>query len=904
MVLVDRVSEMETLGRLLDAVRAGSSKVVVVRGEAGIGKTAILRETADRAAREGMSVARVAGVQAELDFEFAGLHQLLVPFLSGLPTLPAPQRAALEAVFGVAARPAPDRFLVGLATLTLLADAAEAQPVLCVVDDAQWLDRVSLQMLAFVCRRLLAERAGVLFGLRTGEDAGQVLEGFPQLDVGRLAEDAGRELLQISAGAEMAEPVARRALADAAGYPLALIELGRDLAEDSSTPLRARETPGRPGERLQQLYAERVRALPGEAKTLLLVAAAEQLGDPDRVQAAAGSLGVDLDVQDLPGVRRMLSLRPRVAFTHPLMRAAAYWQASADERRRAHAALAAVADIGTDPDRRAWHLAEATIGPDETVAAELEASAARARDRGGWESEAAFFKRAAELSTDHERGAERRLAAAEASLLAGNPAEAATLAGRAAPSLGTALGRARAKRVQAAFLLASGRAAEAVELLVEASREMGPSDPRLARDTLLRALLAAQGEDVLGAKGGEVLLVADRALPRPATVTPSDLLLDGYLAMFGGRTREAYAMFRQAVASFPPDDFPSVDEWALAAGLLIDHEPWRAAESTWVPALRDRGAVTALLPILHWMAHFQMLDGRLTTAEASVAEGRALAEASGNRFYLPGFPTFQVWLLGLRGEAEEGRALAARLLAEPVAPGWKTTASLGLSALELGAGRYQAALEAALRGRIGWLVYSPEDAVEAAMRVQRADLARGAVEEFEPVAEASGTPWALGLLERCKALVADSGAEDHYLLSIGQLERTQLRYPLARTRLVYGEWLRRERRRLDARKQLRAALEAFEHMGARGFAERTSAELAATGEHARRRTDDAQRRLTPQEHQIAQLAAAGATNRDIASKLFLSAATVEYHLRKVYRELNVTSRVGLIPALPEAYPET
>ena len=843
MVLVDRVSEMETFGRLLDAVRAGSSRVVVVRGEAGIGKTAILRETADRAAREGMSVARVAGVQAELDFEFAGLHQLLVPFLSGLPTLPAPQRAALEAVFGVAARPALDRFLVGLATLTLLADAAEAQPVLCVVDDAQWLDRVSLQMLAFVCRRLLAERVGVLFGLRTGEDVGQVLEGFPQLDMGPLAEDAGRELLRISAGAEMAEPVARQALADAAGYPLALIELGRDLAEGSSTPLRARGTPGRPGERLQQLYAERVRALPGEAKTLLLVAAAEQLGDPDRVQAAAGSLGVDLDVQDLPGMRHMLSLRPRVAFTHPLMRAAAYWQASADERRRAHAALAAVADIGTDPDRRAWHRAEATIGPDETVAAELEASAARARDRGGWESEAAFFKRAAELSTDHERGAERRLAAAEASLLAGNPAEAGALAGRAAPSLGTALGKARAKRVQAAFLLASGRASDAVELLVEASRWGPPPSPA---HPLARSHRRSRGRRrCCGAEKSR-------------------------------RTRRL--TLRQAVASFPPDDFPSVDEWALAAGLLIDHEPWRAAESTWVPALRDRGAVTALLPILHWMAHFQMLDGRLTAAEASVAEGRALAEASGNRFYLPGFPTFQVWLLGLRGEAEEGRALAARLLAEPVAPGWKTTASLGLSALELGAGRYQAALEAALQGRIGWLVYSPEDAVEAAMRVQRADLARGAVEEFEPVAEASGTPWALGLLERCKALVADSGAEDHYLPSIGQLERTQLRYPLARTRLVYGEWLRRERRRLDAREQLRAALEAFEHMGARGFAERTSAELAATGEHARRRTDDAQRRLTPQEHQIAQLAAAGATNRDIASKLFLSAATVEYHL--------------------------
>ncbi|HWN00998.1 MAG TPA: ATP-binding protein, partial [Streptosporangiaceae bacterium] len=548
MVLIDRLTETGVMQSLLDGVQEGSSGVLVLRGQAGMGKTALLREMAERAANGGMRIAQAAGIQAEMEFDFAGLHQLLLPFAGGLQDLPGPQRAALGTVFGLATGQASDRFLVGVATLTLLTDAAEKQPVLCVVDDAQWLDRVSLEMLTFVARRLLADRMGMVFGLRAGEERAEALSRFPELPVGPLPPEAGKELFETAAGGRVAESTSRRVLAEAAGHPLALVELGNELAAGRSVPDRVPGQPLRLGERLELLYLNRVRELPNGAQTLLVLAAAEQLGEPETVWRAAEALGVDPEVAELPEVRRMLSLSPRVAFSHPLMRAAAYWGAPPGERRRVHAVLAAVTNPGTDPDRRAWHLAEATVGPDEAVARELEVSADRARGRGGWENEQAFLERAAQLTPDPGRRAARQLAAAEAGLVAGDITGADALAEQAAPHLTQPLMLARARRVHGLCLQAQGRTTEAVRTLIDAALEMATADPGRARDTMLQAFSAAQLDGWFGPESAEVAL-AVRRLPRPPAEAPGDGLLDGFAAIHEGRTTEDYALLRAGVRS-------------------------------------------------------------------------------------------------------------------------------------------------------------------------------------------------------------------------------------------------------------------------------------------------------------------------------------------------------------------
>jgi DNA-binding CsgD family transcriptional regulator len=902
--LIGRAAEMGVVQALLDDVRAGSSGVLVLRGQAGIGKTALLREAAERAANAGTRLAQVVGSQAETGFDFAGLHQMLVPFLGGLRDLPAPQRGALETVFGLADGQAASPFLVGLATLTLLTQAAEEQPLLCVIHGAQWLDRVSQEILAFVARRLLADRVGMVFALCDGEERAAALTGLRELPVAALAPDAGRELLELSARGPVAEPLLRRVLAEAAGHPLTLIELGGELAEGLSTPDAVPGLPMRVGERLERLYLDRVAKLAPAARTLLLVAAAEHLGDPDKVRRAAEALGLDPAVATSPEVTRMLSLSPRVAFSHPLMRSAAYWGASPGERRRAHAALAKVTDPVADPDRRAWHLAEATEGPDEVVAAELEASADRARRRGGWESQQTFLRRAAELTADPGRGAERRLAAAEASVVAGDVTGAAVLAGQAAPRLTEPLARARARRVQGLCLQSEGRIAEAVQMLADAAREIDSASPRLARDTLFEAFSAAQ---LVGwRKGAEVVLDVRKLLP-PTAEAPGDELLEGFAAIHEGRMTEGYALLRDGIRTLaagrdsPDTTMPRLVAWIFASGLVFDYSTWADLEQHWIPGFRERGAVAALVPVLNSIGHNHLRAGRLTAAEAALAEGRALAEAVGDRGWGPGFASADVWLMSLRGELEEGRALAKRLFSESMPDQWRDATHLAVAVLELGAGRYEAALDAALHARALWSLLSPEDVIEAAVRCGRTGIARAALDDFLPLAAAAGTPWALGVAARCRALLAgDDPAADHdYRQSVDSLQRTPVALATARSRLVYGEWLRRQRRRRDARDHLRAALDSFERMRVSGFAERARAELAATGEQVQSRADPARVQLTPQELQVAQLAAGGATNREIATRLFLSAATVEHHLRGVYRKLGVSRRVRLAQALVE-----
>jgi DNA-binding CsgD family transcriptional regulator len=912
--LLDRTAETGALEGVQAAVRDGLSGVLVLRGEAGVGKSALLDWAAEQAG--DMQVARVAGAEAEMDMGFAGLHQLLVPFMAGLEGLPAPQQQALKSAFGLVAGPPPDRFLVGLAALTVLTDAAAARPVLCLIDDVQWLDRVSIEVLGFVARRLYADRVGMVFAARQGEEQALILAGLPELTVGGLAEEAARELLARSAGTEVDRQVGWRIVADTAGNPLALVELAAELTAAELSGTEPLDWPLRFRGRLEELYRSRMRALPGGTQTLMLLAAADPTGEPALIWNAARNLGVDPGAAEAAGAERLVSWEPRVRFRHPLIRSAAYYAFPAAERRGAHQALAMVTDPEADPDRRAWHLAEAADGPDEQVAAELERSADRARGRGGWGSGAAFLERAAALTPDEEHRARRMLAAAENRLAAGEAPAARALLGLAAPRLADVLARARARRLEGQSLYAAGQMPEATSVLLDAARMVQPFETRLARDTLLDAWGAAQFSGQPGAGMAEFLR-AVRSVPEMADsgATVADPLLDGFAAVGERRYEAGAALLRRAIKplfagqSMADDALPHLMAMAMAAGMLYDDSARYQMERRWVGELRDRGAIAALLPALGIQMSNQIEEGRFADAETTLAEARSLSEATGYRAYLRAYARAELWALALRGRESDARPLAARLLREFAERGnrYEVLRVQGAMAmLELGLGNYTDALRSALDALPGQNVLGfrqVAEVVEAGTRCEEHESAAAALKAFTPWALASGTDLALGLLARSRALLAaDSQAEAEYRLAIDHLRRCRLVPELARAHQVYGEWLRRQRRRRDARDQLRRAFELFDKMGLTAFAGRARTELRATGEQARASTPGglgSPEVLTAQEAQIARLAAERLSNREIAGRLFISASTVEYHLRKVFRKLGVTSRVQLARAFSE-----
>jgi DNA-binding CsgD family transcriptional regulator len=903
--LLGRVVETGALEGVLAAVRDGLSGVLVLRGEAGVGKTSLLDWAATQAG--DMQVARVAGAEAEMDMGFAGLHQLLVPFLGGFEGLPAPQRQALGSAFGLVAGPPPDRFLVGMAALTVLTDAAAVRPVLCLIDDAQWLNRVSIEVLGFVARRLYADRVGMVFATRTRqeEDRAVVLAGLQELTVGGLAEEAAQELLAASAGAQVDRQVSFRIAADTEGNPLALVELAAELTAAELSGAEPLDWPLRFEGRLDELYRSQVRALPGSTQTLLLLAAADPTGEPALIWNAARNLGIDPEAGEAAGVERLVSWEPRVRFRHPLIRSAVYYAAPAAARRGAHQALAAVTDPEVDPDRRAWHLAEGAAGPDEQVAAELERSADRARGRGGWGSGAAFLERAAALTPDEGHQARRMLAAAENRLAAGEAPAARALLSLAAPRLTDALDRARARRLEGQSLYAAGQMPEATSVLLDAARMFQPAETGLARDTLLDAFVAAQFSG--GAWMAEFLR-AVRSAPKVADsrVSLADLLLDGFAAVGERRYAAGAALLRQAIvplAAGQPisdDALPHLMAVGQAAGLLYDDSARYQMEKRWVAELRGRGAMAALLTALGIQLSVQVQEGRFADAEATLAEGRALSEATGYRAILGAYAWQELWALARQGREADTRQLAARMLREYAGPGKRYEVLRvhgALATLELGLGDYAAAVHHALEALpreniLGFAAFA--DVVEAGTRCGERETAAAALEAFTPWALASGTDLALGLLARSRALLADDDhAEAEYRLGVDHLQRCRLVPELARAHQVYGEWLRRQRRRRDARDQLRRAFEMFDEMGMTAFAGRARAELRATGERARPRSLGTPEVLTAQEAQIARLAAERLSNREIAGQLFISARTVEYHLHKVFRKLDVTSRVQL-----------
>jgi DNA-binding CsgD family transcriptional regulator len=909
-MLLEREQECRELERLLAGIRNGLSSVLVLRGEAGIGKTALLEHAVQSAA--DMQVARAAGVESEMELGFAGLHQLLMPFHGGLGNLPAPQRGALGSVFGLAAHAAPDRFLVGLATLTLITEAAAERPVLCVIDDAHWLDRASVPVLGFVARRLLADRVGMLFAIRDGEPHAAGFEGLPGWRIGRLSDEAAHELLAASVGQALDQPVARRIVAEAAGNPLAVLEFGGELAAEELSGAASLAWPLRSGGRLEQLFLSRVQALPHDARTLLLlVAAAETSGDASLTWRAAEQLGINPEAAVVPGTERLLTLAPRIEFRHPMMRSAAYHSAPAPERRRAHQALAAVLDPVRDPDRRAWHLAEAATGLDEQVAAELERSAERARSRGGWASDAAFLERSAELTPDRGRRARRRLEAARAMHLAGEPATARVMLEQAMPDLADPLAAGKARRLEGLIADATGDPPKTPAILLDAAEMIAPHDRRLARDTLLQAVWTAHRAGRFGVGMTEALRAAP-ATPRlqgsPATV--GDLLLDGLAALADHHDEAGARLLRRALGSLTgdqpiPDDILAIFMVVCFAALaLYDDVAWHELNRRWVAQARERGAVTALLLALTFRAFDDVAEGRLEDAEAAVAEGRALVVATGDRVQLNALDDAELQVLAWRGREAAARALGAQVLRNCADKGDALTMRVAhgaLAVLELSLGNY----EPALRHGLGAFADEPVatrdsevDLVEAAVRCGDREAAAEILQAFSPRVRASGTDYALGELARCRALLAaDDRAEPEYRLAIEHLQRCRITPQLARTQLLYGEWLRRRRRRRDARDQLRPAFGMFDAMGMDAFANRARSELRATGERVPKRTVGSRGVLTAQEAQIARLASEGASNKEIAAQLFLSTHTVDYHLVKVFRKLDITNRAQLVRAL-------
>jgi DNA-binding CsgD family transcriptional regulator len=902
MKLLGRRTECEALDRLLADALAGHSRATVLRGEAGVGKSALLGYVSDRVA--GWHVARAAGVESEMELAYAGLHQLCAPMLDRLQRLPAPQRDALATVFGLSSRPAPDRFLVGLGTLTLFALTADEQPLVCIIEDAQWLDQASAQILAFVARRLLAERIAIVCAARTGI-GDHVLAGLQELPIGGLGDSDARALLVDNVHGPLDAAVNDQIVTDSHGNPLALLELPRtwkvtDLAGGFGLPASHPVVT-----RIEQSYARRLRWLPSDTRLLVLAAAAEPLGDPVMLHRAAETLGLDMAAADPAVDAGLLEIGGRVEFAHPLVRSAVYRSAAADDRHRVHRALAEATDAQTDPDRRAWHRARATPGPDENVAAELERSAGRAQARGGVAAAAAFLQRSTALTVEPTRRAERALAAAQVSLQAGSFDAALGLLVTAEAGPQDEFQRARVDLVRAHVTLASGLGSDAPPLLLKAARRLESFDLELARETYLMAWGAA----VLA--GADDLLEISRAArllpPLVGDPRPVDLLLDGLALLITaghGAATPTLQRAATAIADVPPQDVLRWGWMAQGASAAVwDFEAMRATAARSVQLIRDAGALAQLPVPLAVLGTAIAWAGDFAGATSLMAEADSVAAATGSRMA----PMTALRLLTLQGREAEASERIAQTIEQASAVGQRiaaTNAHWAAAVLYNGLGRYDEAASAAQQATSYPFVlydamYALPELVEAAVRRGDTELACDAFERLAKTTEPSGTDFGLGLEARCRALISDGATADElYREAIERLSRTHLRPELARAHLLYGEWLRRERRRRDARRQLRTAYDLLEAIGMEAFAERARRELLATGEKVRKRNIETREQLTPQEEQIARLARDGLSNSEIGARLFLSARTVEWHLRKVFAKLGITSRIGLHTALP------
>jgi DNA-binding CsgD family transcriptional regulator len=908
--LLGRRRECDALDRLIEDARSGESRSLVVRGEPGLGKTALLDYLAEHAS--GCRVARAAGVQAEMELAFAGLHQLCAPLLDHLDRLPVPQRDALRTAFGVSPGTPPERFFVGLAVLNLLADAAEEQPLICLVDDEQWLDRASAQILAFVARRLQAEPVGLVFAARVSSDE---LAGLPQLVLEGLPDPDARALLDAVLLGPLDVQVRDRIVGETRGNPLALLELPQGLTAEElaggfgipdAVPL---------SQSIEESFRQRIDDLPTPTRRLLRLAAADPVGDPMLVWQAAGQLGISTEAATPAADAGLLEVGLRVRFRHPLVRSAAYRSGSRQERQEMHLALGEATDPAADPDRRAWHLAHAAPGPDENVSEALERSAARAQARGGLAAAAAFLERAALLTPEPARRAQRLLAAARAKRDAGalDAALGLLVALEAGPV--DALRSAEVEHLRGQIAFDQRRGSDAVRLLLDAATCLAPLDADQARETFIEALIAAIWVGDLDNPGGALAVAEAARAASPGLESPRvvGFLLDGLtLRLTKGYVDAAPAMIR-ALESVLALDFGNDERgrstWLTGerAGHVIavelwNAEAWHLVSARQVQVARDLGALAHLRLALSLLAWTHIVAGELTSATALIDEDRLIGEAIGQ----PALAYNEMMVAAWRGQEATASALIEATIRQATALGlgrFVILATYASAVLSNSLGRHDAARDAAWQAfaqdPVGYGPFLVPELAEAAARTGDTTLVRTVLEWLGERTRVTPSDWALGIEARVRAFLSEGAVADAlYHESIMRLGRTRIRIELARTHLLYGEWLRRERRRVDAREQLRTAHELFASMGADAFAARASRELLATGETVRKRTVETSEQLTAQERQIARLARDGLTNPEIGTRLYISPRTVQYHLAKVFGKLGISSRSQLDRVLP------
>ncbi len=888
--------------------------MLVIRGEAGVGKTALLGYL--RAQASGCRVIQAIGVESEMELPFAGLHQLCAPMLDLVERLPVPQRNALATAFGQSDGDPPDRFLVALALLSLLAEAAEDVPLICLLDDIQWLDEVSGQTLTFVARRLLAERVAMVFTARDST-VDPDLTGLPEIKLQGLNEVDSATLLDSVVKIPLDARVRSRIIAETRGNPLALLELPRAWTSAELVDGFDGQDPITLAGRIERAFEYRLDELPRDARRLLLVAAAEPLGDPTLLWGAGRMLGLEpADAAQAEGAG-LIEIGARVRFRHPMVRAAVYRLATIEDRHEAHRALAEVTDRARDADRRAWHRAQATAAADEEIAAELVESAERAKRRGGLAAAGALLARASELTPDPAVRAERTLAAATVKREAGSLDAALALLSAVEVGPPDPLRRARVVHLRGQIAFDQRQAVEAARLLTEAGARLDDLDADLARETYLEALAAAiwasgpEAPDILR----EVAEAARAASPAREPERSVDIVLDALVKRITEGYEAAVPLLARALEVIRSLDARGPDVgrmlWFIgnrATGIIAtevwDFDASRLFGEHQVKLARDTGALVQLQFALNFLASNYLLSGKTSAAGALIDEDRTVAEATGNQ----SVSYTGMLLAALRGEEaaarraiEEGRSRASgdgqgRIV---------TFADYALAVLDNGLGQHDRARDASRRvfdANVvgGYQVLAVAELAEAASRTGAADLLTAAVDRMAEHARATPTDLALGIEARLQALANDGdSSETDYRTSLELLGRTAVAGELTRTRLLYGEWLRREGRRVDAREQLRTAHQAFSTMGFDAFAERARRELLATGETVRKRVDETRGDLTSQERQIVVLANDGLSNIEIGTRLFLSPRTVEWHLSKVFVKLGIRSRKQLRQAIRE-----
>ena len=906
--LVGRARECHALDRMLDSARGGESAVLVIRGEAGIGKSALL-QYCGRQARD-CRILQIAGVESEFEMPFAALHQLCRPMVGRLAAIPGPQQDALNVAFGLAAGNPPDRFFVGLAVLSLLTEVAAEQPLVCLVDDAQWLDEASAQILAFVGRRLLAEAVVLIFAVREVA-AERQFPALPALTIEGLAMEDGRALLATVVPGHIDVRVRDRIVAETRGNPLALLELPRAMSRAELSGGYAAPASALSDDLLDH-YRRRIRALPERTRQLMLLAAADPTGNATLLWRAGQALGVGRDAAAVAESEQLLEIGRQVRFRHPLVRSAAYLDGLPEDRRAAHLALAAATDEHVDRERRVWHLASAATGFDDEIAAELDLMAGAARARGGVAAAAAFLERGAVLTSEPRLRAERTLGAAEANRYSGAFEAAFGLVAAAEAVAVDDLQRARVERLRGEIQWASTPGREAPVLLLRAAARLERLDVGLARETYLQAWLASFTAGRFAQAGGHLREVsqAARRAPRPDHPTSyCDLFLDGYAALVSEGHAAGEQPLRDAVNMFR-DGQPDADwlQWGWvatgAACMIWDADSLALLSARHIEVCRATGALAPLVFALASFAMVAVWRGDFEAATALIAESAALKDVTGIRMHAPG----ELMLAAYQGRPEEASPLISSVVSDAIASGeglgfdvaqWTT------AILHNGLGGYAKASAAAEQvvdemletNMTGWAL---AELVEGAARSGNAELAAEALRRMSAAVEhLSGSDWALGIAARSRAQLAEGAAAERcYAEAIERLGRTPFRVELARAHLLYGEWLRRAGRRFDARRHLRTAYDSFASIGAEAFAERTRRELLATGEKVGRRQLGTRNNLTAQEKHVARLARDGQSNSEIGAELFLSGRTVEWHLGKIYTKLGIASRRELQTVLP------